>query len=397
MSHVRSKLPGPNARGALGTAAITLALALAACSGSAAPASQPPAGSAAGPASPAASAPASAVASPGLQAIVDGARKEGKLQLVWGGGSMGADEGARAFAAGLNKRYGLNLDVQFTLGPSMPDMAAKILQEFQTNRPASSDVMLGSEAHFPPLMAAKALETVDWASWSETIKDPQLLGTPDGQAVKVAARTPGITYNSNKIKGDAIPHSMDDLLKPQYKGRIASTSYGANFDRMAADEWWGQQKTLDYLTKFSNQLSGLIRCGDNERVASGEFDIFALDCGAEDALRAQAKGAPVAQIVPTDAASLVYWYMGVPKNAAHPNAAKLFINYVMTPEGQDITWKTSFDDQVLLPGSHSAAEVAKLKAAGVVMKSVDIDFVLRNDEKKLSQTREQIQNILAKK
>lgn len=332
-----------------------------------------------------------------LSEVVDGAKKEGQLQLVWGGGAVGAAEGAKQLGDGLNKRYGLNLSVNFSLGPSMPDMGAKILQEFQTNHPATSDVMLGSEAHFPPLMQAKALYPVNWAAWSDSIKDPKLLGQPDGTSVKIASRTPGITYNTNKITGDAVPKSLQDLLNPRYKGQVASTTYAAMFDRISVDDWWGEAKTVDYLTKLSGQVSGLIRCGDNERIASGEFPIFALDCGSEDALRGRAQGAPLAQVIPADTAALVYWYMGVPKNAAHPNAARLFIDYLMTREGQDILWKTSWDDQVLLPGSHVAEAVDQLKSQGVTFRNVDIDFVLQHDAARSDKVRQELQGILAKK
>jgi ABC-type Fe3+ transport system substrate-binding protein len=332
-----------------------------------------------------------------LQSIVEGARKEGKLTLIWGEGAVGGAEGASMLASGLNRRYNLNLDVQFTPGPAMPDMATKILQEFQTNRPASSDVLIGSEAHFPALMQARALEAVDWAAWSANIKNPTLLGAPDGTSVKIASRTPGITYNASKITGDAIPKNMQDLLKPEFKGRLASTPYAAMFDRLATDEFWGEQRTMDYVTKLSAQAGGLIRCGEDQRVASGEFDLFALDCGQDSSLRARAKGAPLAQSIPADAAALVYWYMGVPKNAAHPNAAKLFIEYLMSREGQDIMYQTSFDDNHLLPGSHVAEPIAKLQASGVTFKEIDIGFVQRNDEQKSERLRKQLQAILAKK
>jgi ABC-type Fe3+ transport system substrate-binding protein len=361
---------------------------LAACGG---------AGTAAPAASSAAGAKPSGAEPAAEQAIVDGARKEGQLTLVWGDGAMGGDAGAKLLADGLNKRYGLNLKVQYTPGPSMPDMSAKILQEFQAGRPASSDVMLGSEAHFPPLMQANALEAVDWASWSASIKDPKLLGAPDGTSVKVASRTPGITYNTTKISGDQAPKNMQDLLKPQYKGKIASTPYAAMFDRLGSDDWWGPQKAIEYVTQLSGQVSGLIRCGETERIASGEFPIFALDCGTDDSLRGQSQGAPLAQVVPSDAAAMVHWYMGVPKNAAHPNAAKLFIDYVMSREGQDIMWKTSSDDEYLVPGSHNAGPIDALKAQGVTFKEIDIAFQMKQDQAATDKLRKQLQNILAKK
>src|SRR3712207_9168827 len=65
--------------------------------------------------------------------------------------------------------------------------------------------------------------------------------------------------------------SMADLLKPQYKGRIASTPYAAGFDWLAAPEAWGEQRVLDYLAQFKEQVAGLIRCNEMERIANGEF------------------------------------------------------------------------------------------------------------------------------
>src|SRR5579883_3456348 len=82
----------------------------------------------------------SSASSGGLQAMVDGARKEGALNLVWGEGTEGGSKGIEQIAAGFNKAYGLDLKVQFTPGPSMPDMGAKMIQEVQTNRPATSDL-----------------------------------------------------------------------------------------------------------------------------------------------------------------------------------------------------------------------------------------------------------------
>jgi len=87
----------------------------------------------------------------------------------------------------------------------------------------------------------------------------------------------------------------------------------------------------------------------------------------------------------------------VPKNAAHPNAAKLFIEFLMGRQGQDIMYETSFDDNHLLPGSHLAEPISKLQAQGVTFKEIDIAWVQRNDEQKIDRVRKQLQDILAKK
>ena len=57
--------------------------------------------------------------------------QEGTLSLVWGQGSMGGSEGVSRLADGFNRAYGLSLDVRFTPGPSMPNMAARVADEDQ--------------------------------------------------------------------------------------------------------------------------------------------------------------------------------------------------------------------------------------------------------------------------
>src|SRR5205823_13867870 len=99
----------------------------------------------------------------------------------------------------------------------------------------------------------------------------------------------GIGYNTQKVTGAAVPKSLQDLLKPDLKGRIASTPYAANFDYLAMDALWGEQRTVDYVTQLGKQLAGLIRCDEDTRLASGEFDAFALTCSQGNVYRSKAK------------------------------------------------------------------------------------------------------------
>src|SRR5688500_2361536 len=102
----------------------------------------------AAPAAPAAAPAQTTAASPALQALIDGARREGQLNLVWGDSSIGGEEGIRRMVQGFNQAYGLNVNVRFTPGPAMPEMAMKVLQEHAANRPASTDVLLATETQF---------------------------------------------------------------------------------------------------------------------------------------------------------------------------------------------------------------------------------------------------------
>lgn len=364
-----------------------LLIALLACSGpGGAPAPASPPGLAAR------AEPAARAAADPLQALIEGARREGTLTLVW----SGIDDAAtvQRLAAGFNRAYGLNLQVQFTPGPGMPTMASRLAQEYLAGRPATTDVFIGSETHIVSLLEADALEPVAWAEWSRHVRDPRLIA-PNGVAVKLASRSPGITYNTARVTGDAVPRTLQDLLQPRYKGRVASTPYAATFNRLASPEVWGEQRTLEYTTRFAEQVIGLIRCGEVQRVATGEFDLFALDCGVEYR-KLQAEGQPIAQVIPADAPLLVYWYVAVPRHAVHPNAAKLWVDYLLGREAQDIIYESELADNHLVPGSKSGGGIAALEAQGVRFIDIDVAFAQRTDEKWLAEITRQLQQILQK-
>src|SRR5206468_2268299 len=149
------------------------------------------------------------------------------------------------------------------------------------------------------LMANAVLEAVDWSAWAPHVRDPALVG-PQGMAVTFQSWLTGITYNSARLTGEAVPRTMQDLLKPEYKGRVASTPYTSGFDRLAAPEVWGKARTLDFAARFADQLGGLIRCNETERIVSGEFDVLALDCNQSNTLKLKAQGAPVEFTPATD-------------------------------------------------------------------------------------------------
>jgi iron(III) transport system substrate-binding protein len=197
----------------------------------------------------------------------------------------------------------------------MPQLASRIIQESRAGQPASSDLMIGSENH----VARMSLKKLEWTNVFPHITRP--MTDWDGRVLIVVSRTPGITYNTNLVGANEVPQKVEDLLNPKWKGKIASTPYGASFDRLAF--FWGEEKATAFMQKFAKQAGGLIRCGEEERIANGEFAIFAFNCDLADANDMRAKGAPVSGRILRDAGILSYWYLGVPTNSAHPDAASL--------------------------------------------------------------------------
>ena len=382
----------------LGTLAIVSMLLACAPAASAPPAQREPAAAA-----PPSAAPAVASTGPGaptgaadpLQALVAEARREGALSLVWGEGTAGGTAGVRQMAEAFNREYGLNLDVRFTPGPDFPVMANRMAEEYLAQRPATSDVAMGYSNHMLAMIRAGALESVDWATWAPNVRDPRLV-SGGGTSVTFQSALPGITYNSQKFTGDAVPRSLADILKPQYRGHLAATPYAAWFDHLAAPELWGKPRVTEYVTQLAQQASGLMRCNEKERMVSGEFDVLAIDCSQRGTLEMKAQGAPLEFTVASDAPLIALLYVAVPKHSAHPNAAKLWINYLLGRAGQDMLFATASMDSHLVAGSQTVKEIDRLQAAGVKFVQLDVEFYQRNDEKELSDTLAELQRILAK-
>lgn len=338
--------------------------------------------------------PAAAPAQPDpLQALVEAARQEGELTLVWGDAVIGGTQGIPRLAERFNRYYGLNVDVRFTIGLSFPEMAAKIIQEHQASRRASTDVYVGSDNTVAGLLRAAALEPVDWAAWAPNVRNPALV-TGRGEAVTFQSWLTGIAYNASRVSADAVPRSMQDLLKPEFKGRIATTPYAANFDRLAAADLWGKERALEYARAYAGQVAGLIRCSEHNRLVNGEFDVFALDCNQTGALAAKARGAPLEFALASDVPLISPVYMGVPKTAAHPAAAKLWINFMLGREAQDLIYQADYMDSHLVEGSRTAQDIQKLEATGVKFTVVGVEWYQAHDEAELNQVREEIQRTL---
>lgn len=345
----------------------SLSLALAACQ------SAPPAPSPAT-APPTASAQPATTLSPEVQRLIAAAKanNENELDLSWSGTTMGGADGAKMHQDIFNKMFGLNAQFVFTPGPSMSEMSGKLQEELAAGQKASSDVYFGAETHYNALIGKGLLEDYDYTALSPRITSDML--APDNMAVEISSRVPGITYNTNLVQGADIPHKLADLLDPKWTGKIVGTVDAAGFDAMAYRPEWTLGTMTDYVGKLSQQVSGLIRCGNSDRVASGELLMLAMDCGTYQARSDSAKGEPVASVIPDDAATVLFFYLSVPKNSAHPNLSTLFIDEVLTEEGQRVIYTTDSTDLYTLPGSQSAAELADLKAKGVEPLRVDVQF-----------------------
>lgn len=328
-----------------------------------------------------------------VKRLIAAAKEKGEreLDLVWSEESFGGANGVKMFGALFNRMYGLNIKFNFTPGPSMTEMAGKTTQEVAAGRTASTDILLGTESHYASLLTRNVLEEYDYPKLSPRVRKE--LTAPIG--VEMGSIISGIIYNSNLVRASEAPKKLEDSLQPKWKGKIASTANAGIFDRVAARPEWGIDKMKAFVTRLSQQVAGLIRCGEVSRVISGEFHMMVLGCGSFFVLQANANGAPLGHAILDDGTTIGYFYVGVPRTSARPNLAKLFINMTVSEEGQKVAYKTYFTDHPDLPGSQCAVELKELKAKGKEPLKVNVKFVTEHPElRKLS---DELRTILREK
>ncbi len=155
---------------------------------------------------------------------------------------------------------------------------------------------------------------------------------PDGYWTDAYLNAHVLVYNTRMVKAQEVPRSHADLLKPQWTGKFVMVS--------KAYEWFlkilklnGEEKGLEYFKQLAAQKPGF-RIGSSQiadLVAAGEHPI-GINTYSTNIEDLKARGAPV-EWVPLDPVIAILHPLAISANAPHPNAAKLFVDYVLSKEG----------------------------------------------------------------
>jgi ABC-type Fe3+ transport system substrate-binding protein len=125
----------------------------------------------------------------------------------------------------------------------------------------------------------------------------------------------------------------------------------------------GYEYMKNYTQRLASHIGGLTACSNVDRVSSGEFAMMVFDCGQDDTLRYQKRGAPLGHATVKEVAATIQLHMGVPVHAQHPNAAALFINFMSTQEGQALQWEHARHDLHIYAEAHTRRPLQKVAEA----------------------------------
>ena len=305
-----------------------------------------------------------------LNAVVQGAKAEGKFKLESPAVLMGGGDGMKAFIAWAKREFDVTIDGAWNPNPSFRTLIGKILTEKQAGQEASSDVFMGTAVQVQPVLDLGIFRQIAWTKFLPG-RITSEIAEADGRALRVSSRFPGILYNKQTFPEIGKIASLKDLLKPEFKGKFTTNPDLAGFDVLIGN--WGYDSAADYITKFAAQLSGVVPCGSGERIASGEVLALVLDCAGTEQNQARFKDLLGLYIVP-DAAQRRYNYLTIPANAAHPNTGILYGVYLSTIEGQKWNRDRDSTDLDTYPNSPQHQRVIDMQAQGVSFTDVTLGW-----------------------
>ncbi len=167
------------------------------------------------------------------------------------------------------------------------------------------------------------------SSYEEGFKDPE------GHWISVHSLLNTMGYNTALVSPEAAPRKYEDLLDPKWKGQIGlnirDTEWYVNLQQRM-----GKKKAREFLKRLAAQKPA-IRRGHSllaQLLAAGEFRIVA-NSYAHIVARIKGWGAPVQWIFDQPVITFVH-PIALAKHAPHPNAGMLFINFVLSREGQSM-------------------------------------------------------------
>jgi iron(III) transport system substrate-binding protein len=259
--------------------------------------------------------------------LVEAARKEG--EIVWYT-TMSSDQN-KAFMDRFQRKYPfLRPSVLRSGGGALLN---RVLSEAKAGK-YLFDVVHGTGEIVLPLMEEELL--APYAS-PERNMIPEDLKDDKGYWTSVYVNSVVLGYNKNLVKRENLPQNYDDLLDPRWKGRKISLddSYTTFLQGLVSS--WGKEKAVAYLRKLAEQEPVIMR-GSTVRVqlaAAGEVPL--VIAYANIIQNFAEKGAPV-DWVPLEPAVVSVNTVMLGAKATHPNAAKLFIDFTLSKEGQEKLW-----------------------------------------------------------
>jgi iron(III) transport system substrate-binding protein len=260
--------------------------------------------------------------------LVGAAKKEGKVVFYTSTDLQVAEALGKAFEANYP---GITARIERS---GAERLLQRVIQEYAANIHAVDAVESTDIVHFvywkrQGWLAAYVPEDV--ARWPANARDA------DGFYATPRATFSVVGYNTGRLTPENAPTSYANLLDAKWKGKIVKAHPAYSGNCMTATFVLSRILGWDYFQRLSGQRVMQVQSANDppKKLALGERPVM-FDGTEYITLLVKAQGAPVAIVYPREGSPLVSGGSGVMKDAPHPNAARLFISFLFSREGQQL-------------------------------------------------------------
>jgi two-component system sensor histidine kinase TctE len=233
-------------------------------------------------------------------------------------------------------------------------------------------IKLANDGHALPHPTAMVEALPDWAQWRA-----EVIGFTFEPAV--------IVYNPELVEPGTQPRTHRDLAEmlesdpARFQGRVATYDIArsgvghllAAQDQQISTQFWRVISAMGRARAVLSDSSPEIL----DWVAAGEVAI-AYNVLGSYAFARQAAGAPIGIVVPDDYVLVLTRTMLIPRNATNPDAARSFVDFALSSQGQSVAAGRSALGAIV-PGSSGSWTVERISAMGIgAIQPISIDPVL---------------------
>src|SRR5262247_3982697 len=268
-------------------------------------------------------------AEPITPALIEAARKEGKVVWYTSIDLSAAERVAKSFEA---KFPGIPVRVERN---GAERLFQRIGQEYSSNIYTVDVVNTSDASHVIPWkrngwLAAYVPEDVAKHFPAEH-KDP------DGTYASARVTLCPIAYNTNLVKREEAPKSYADLLDPKWAGKIVKAHPGYSGTILTATYQIARDLGWSYFEKLAQQKIMQVQSATDppKKLALGERAVQA-DGNDYSLMLYRDAGRPVEVVYASEGTPQIIVETGIFRSSANPNAARLFQHFLFSAEGQQI-------------------------------------------------------------
>lgn len=209
----------------------------------------------------------------------------------------------------------------------------------------------------------------------DELKDPAKVKGNYSSAIYLGILGFGVNTERLEKLGKPVPKCWKDLIDPQYKNEIQAAdpqSSGTAYTQIATFvQLWGEDEAFKFLKELNKNVSQYTKSGNTatRNTARGEASI-GIGFLHEHSLEKE-KGAPVDIVVPCEGTGYEIGGVSIIKGARNPENAKKFVDWALSKEAQELSWKKGETHQIL---TNREAEMSPYSLDFKSINLIDYDF-----------------------